>query len=457
MMYFLNIFLWLSVCWVAGQSLIQMLFFRQEKLYFLEKGILSFPLGMGLMSVIMSVLSLCGIPFSKLNLILSVLTFFVCSLFFFRKGEGSSRIIQADQKKESLGRFEKIIFFAILVSISYVVFLAFLQPLQSFDALTNYAVKSKLFYLMEAIPIDYVQKYANYLFHIEYPLLLPLVESSFYIFVGFLDDLGVKIIFPIFYISMIGTFYFVAVRFVRQRTAILFTFLLSTVPQLIEHGTIGYADLLLTFYCCTSVFYLALWMKGGNKGFLCLSVILSFFALMTKTNALMFILVNMVVVFCFLLIDKKKSMIRSGVVYSLMLFFVLVGYVFFVKYFGVNIHSDFEGSSELNIILTVINHLRYFPAILNEYQTQFFGLNKWNIIWVISILLSVFNFKQLFSGQLKYLTFIIILIFCGYTNVYLLTNLNIGWHLSTTGSRFFLHFLPIVVLIESILFDQYFK
>jgi len=85
------------------------------------------------------------------------------------------------------------------------------------------------------------------------------------------------------------------------------------------------------------------------------------------------------------------------------------------------------------------------PAILYEYQKHIFGFKKWNIIWLIMLVLLFRRPKEAFSQNTLYITMAISLFFACYSLVYMLSNVEIHFFLRTTTSRFLLHILPVCV------------
>jgi hypothetical protein len=81
----------------------------------------------------------------------------------------------------------------------YVFFRTLIKPMESYDSIAIYALKSKIFYLEKIIPPDFFRNFASFVPHIEYPLLIPLAEAGLYTFLGSLNDLLVKMIFPLYY------------------------------------------------------------------------------------------------------------------------------------------------------------------------------------------------------------------------------------------------------------------
>ncbi len=289
--------------------------------------------------------------------------------------------------------------------------------------------------------------------HREYPLLIPLAETYFYTFLGSLNDLLVKIIFPLYYIALLTTFYFVSRRFLNRRESLFFTFLLATIPQITDFATNGYADIPFAFYCSISFFYLYLWLRQNKNSILVLSFVFSVFAMWTKAEGLMFALINTaIIIICMV---KEKRIRAIGIAYAAMSLFVVITYVLAWRTIGLAVNADFTGT-QAPLISKIITGFKRIPAILYEYQIQFFGPKKWNIIWIVFITGFVLGFKKIFSKDILPVTLAILLVFSGYSIVYMLSSVpqGFGWHLSTSGSRLFIHFLPITVLWLALLFKE---
>jgi hypothetical protein len=69
----------------------------------------------------------------------------------------------------------------------------------------------------------------------------------------------------------------------------------------------------------------------------------------------------------------------------------------------------------------------------------------------------VLGIKRIFSERLMPLTAAVLLSLCAYAAVYMVSSApqGIAWHLSTTASRLFIHFVPIAVLWLAILCKEY--
>lgn len=449
----LGMTVWIACIAAVGWSALSLIC-RNNSFRLAEKIALSYGLGLGFISIEMPILSFFSINFSIFSIMIWWVPIVIWALLITplrRKHRGSA---DPAGQKIPLSLPEKIFVFGISFETIYAFFRALIKPMESYDAIAIYALKSKIFYLARAIPNDFFNAFKNFVPHIEYPLLVPLAETSFYTFANSLNDLLVKIIFPFYYISLLAIFYSVSRHFFKRSQALLFTFFLATIPQLTDFATNGYADLPFAFYCSASFFYLYLWMRRKESRILALSFILSAFAIWTKAEGLMFAGINTAVVVVYML--KERLFYIKGAIYAGMSFLLIAVYLLMGQALGIAVNTDFI-VPQSSVMAKLVTAIQRIPLILYEYQIQFFGPKKWNLIWALFIISFIIGFKKIFNKNLMPVTAAIIMALLGYSAVYMLSSApqGIGWHLSTSCSRLFLHFLPIVVLWLAIIFDQY--
>lgn len=436
-----------------GYSILKLLFRRDWPFFFGEALALSYGIGIAAASIQMALVSLFGMSFSALSVVLWFLPVILASVLLNFKNAKNFGFNKTSIKLKDLSLLEKFFVGAISFEVLYAFFRTFIKPMESYDSIAIYAFKSKIFYLSKMIPPDFFKSFANFVPHIEYPLLIPLAEAQFYTFLGSLNDLLVKIIFPLYYVALLTISYSISRRFLNRKAALLFTFLLATIPQVTDFATNGYADIPFAFYCSVSFFYLYLWLKDKKKAILALSFIFSVFAIWTKTEGLLFAVINAaVIIIC---MAKERDVRLIGVIYALMSLLAVIVYVLILQSAGLAVNSDFTGT-QVSMASKIITGFNRIPAILYEYQIQFFGPKKWNIVWVLFIMGLVLRFKKIFLKEIFPVTLVIFLIFSGYSIVYMLSSApqGFGWHLSTSGSRLFLHFVPIVVLWLALMFKE---
>lgn len=444
---------WLLLSVTAGWSVLSVIFYKKELLYLPEKIALSYCLGLGLITLEMTALSVFKIPFSVSSIIILWIPVIIAGLAIDFESAMSRTTSKTPSKKD--GKFsllEKFFVFGIGFEIFHAFFRALIKPLEAYDAIAIYALKAKAFYMSASIPADFFKVLGDPVTHPEYPLLLPLAESSIYTFLRSFNDLLVKVIFPLYYVAALVIFYFIVRRRLARRGVLFFTFLLATIPQFSEYGTNGYADLVLACYYSASFYYFFLWMREKESRFLVLSALMSVLCVWTKTEGLMLTAVNIVLAAVYISKDGRSAM-RQGIGYIVSVLAIVSAFLYMKKVWGLEVHGDIIKFGPHELAKSAANMLK-IPQVLYAYQIQFFGPKKWNLIWVIFILALVFNFKAVFTKNIRMVTLAILLIFLGYTSVYLVTSRDIVWMLSKTTSRFFIHFLPLILLWLAILFKE---
>jgi len=386
--------------------------------------------------------SLAGITFTIFSLMLPHMFIFVVNVFLFAKtvpvGERPPRV-----KNKT---FDIVLIGAILFQVFHAFFKALIKPMDSFDSIGNFAFKAKLFFIKGYIPYELFSNKAIDIQHCDYPLFMPLSETWVYMFLGKWNDLFVKALFPMFFVAILIILYFTLKRIIGKRLALISTFFLATVPHFLNYAAIGYADFALAMFYSASFFYIFLWMsyKRENK-YLFLAALLSIFAIWAKHEGVMLSLINIAVLFIFIFFRRKDITKRdiSGICC-----FTFAVAAFSLMWFGylnmVGLSNEFVNRDTLKL-LPALRNLKRIPFILYEYEKRVFGPKKWNISFLVFFAWLILYFKTAFRGYCKYITLSILLAFLGYSVVYIVTPLEINYHLRTTGSRLLLHFLPVVV------------
>ena len=297
------------------------------------------------------------------------------------------------------------------------------------------------------IPHNFFSRITHNFPNPDYPLLVPLAEVWIYTFLGNLNDLLVKAIFPMYFLSILVVFFFLLKRFMSRNKALLFTFLLATIPQFNHFATIGYTDLILAYYYSIAVMFLYLWMREQNPRFLILSGLFSGFAVWTKNEGAVLCLVSLMLLGLFLVKNFKRKLI--GQLVAFLLIVALISGPWLALKASTHLDSQLFRFSSMGLkrITDISGKLDWIPVILYEFQKQFFGPKKWNLIWILFLVVLIFNFRRSISDNLQYLTLSIILVIFFYGGVYLLIPVEgpINWYLSSAVSRLFIHFAPVTV------------
>lgn len=118
-----------------------------------------------------------------------------------------------------------------------------------------------------------------------YPLNIPLQIASFRLFSADLLP-GSKLIFPIYFLSMVLGFYWTLGRREQNWRAGLAALVLASVPFIFQHATQGYANLPFTFYLVLATATAVSWAREPNPGLLRLTGLLMAGAAWTRAEGL---------------------------------------------------------------------------------------------------------------------------------------------------------------------------
>lgn len=166
--------------------------------------------------------------------------------------------------KQKLFKFiETILIILILFQVLTSIFITVIFPVRFWDAITCWSFKGGAFFLDKNI-YDFYNKHSYEFSHPSYPILLPLLQSYMYFSMGILNENLMKIIFPIFFISLLIAIYsFLRLKYLKI-VSLFFTFMLSTVPIIYDHAYIEYTNLPFAFYLFLSVMFMTLWIRFND-------------------------------------------------------------------------------------------------------------------------------------------------------------------------------------------------
>jgi hypothetical protein len=432
----------LALATIVGWNVLFWIIKRDHSFSLLEKLALSYIIGLGVLTLQMFFYSLANIKFSIFSLLLPHVFISIANYFFYVRTEPKGLILPKTKSEI----FDIILLCGIAFQVLYAFFKSLIKPMDSFDSIGNFAFKAKLFFIKGYIPYELFLNRSIDIQHPDYPLHVPLSETWVYMFLGKWNDLLVKALFPMFLLSLLIIFYFTLKRVIGKRFALISTFFLATIPHFLNYATIGYADFTLTMFYSASFFYIFLWIshKRENK-YLFLASCLAVLAVWTKHEGVMFLCINIFVMAVFLLLNWKNISRAdlSGVLCFLILPAVLT-FMWFLYFHMIEFSNEFVNKETLHLSVAIRN-LNRIPLILYEYQKHIFGPKKWNISYLVFFIGLLFYLKTAFRSHFKYITLSILLSFAGYSFLYLITPIEIRFHLQTTGSRLLIHFLPLTV------------
>jgi len=436
------------------------LFLRERgSLNFFERMAISYGLGIGALSLEMFLFSLAGLKYSAGYVILPWGIILVANIFiyFIKKPVRQKKPFYVEPGGMlKAGRMLSVFLSSgIVFEIAYSFFRALIKPIESYDAVAIYAIKAKIFYVARSIPEEFFSKLSSLFPHPDYPLNIPIFQAFLYGAMGSLNDQLVKIIFPLYFVSILAVLYFSVRRFAGSLYALLFTFILATIAQFNAYSTNGYIDLPLAYYCFISAILLFKYFEDTKKGyFVVLSAMMAGLAAWTKNEGILYCAVSLCLFALFLIVNRRKVSIRDAgglFVYAGIIFIIYSPWLWTKAVYAIT-NVD-VGPLSITPAAMVKQSYKALP-ILYEFQRQFFGPKKWNLIWIVAMFAVLFNYKKLFNKTLYYITAYLIFVFCGYILIYLISNVEIRYFLNTTWSRFPIHFMPVLVYWLALLLKE---
>jgi hypothetical protein len=160
------------------------------------------------------------------------------------------------------------------------------------DGMFNFEMKARLAFEHTPsgqLPRGYFADASRTWSHPHYPLLVPFTEFWIYSWLGRVDQTAVKVIFPMFYLSLAGAFAGAVRRIAGRRGAMLGVIALGLLPPLtlLPGAASGYADVPLAAGLAGAVLFALIGLTSGNRDTIVLGAALSAAVVWTKSEGVM--------------------------------------------------------------------------------------------------------------------------------------------------------------------------
>jgi len=424
---------------------------------------LSFMAGLGGVSLEMFFLSLLGIGFGLLSISLPWIVAALCVFFVNRRSPAVAErrgSVTAWQEVSGLPRALGVTGTLSLAVILFELFYAFrvapVLPITGWDSIQTWFFKAVAFYEDGRVSSSFLLD--TPLVHPDYPLLIPLSVTWLYIALGRVSDELVRIIYPLQFLSLLLVFYHVVRSRVSVSYAMLFTALLSLTPILMVHSaglivnlgvlstgdSVGYAD--LAFAVCTTAGagFLYLYAVGERPADLNMAMLFAGISVWTKDEGLVLITVCVLLAAAHALhrrVPLRNCLVAAGV--------VLVTAGPWLVYKGsINIPGEYASGYSPQ---TFIDNIGRLSVILDFFGYMMFkNTSIYSLTWYLYALSLALNYRGFFSRPLLYLNIVLAALFSSYVLVYIISFLNVNFHLATSIDRVILHMLPLAMLIAAL-------
>ncbi|MEA3493976.1 MAG: hypothetical protein U9R38_06285 [Candidatus Margulisiibacteriota bacterium] len=441
-MIYLKLIIGLFVAWLLGY-LIVYLFDPAKKLPLFEGAALSFLVGQGAITLLLFFLFLLLVPNPMMIATLLIAIMFAVKLFIDKKkhfinftgiANGIRRSF-ANKKNIMVVMIFVVLFSLLTVKISYLFVEACSKPEYAWDASGNWTViGQRVYYAQEYRPdkvVDELQKHVS-----GYPRGLSLTHYWLFSWMGEANDQWSKIIFPLNLICLLIIFYY-GLKPIRGRLgALAFTYFLASVPLLMYHATIGYADLTKTVYFAAGIIYFYRWLQTKQNSYFWFFAVTMALTTWIKMEGKVLYAIGFALLLYYLWQGCKEplknKLLYIGKYLSLYLIIGLPWQLFIM--FG---DLPYVQSS---IHLSVSQFLAFHEKI---YALMFMD-GSWGIFWVIAAAAMLFFFRKQLIGANLYLLLAIILFYGNLLFIYSCFHDTVHF-MQLTFSRVLLPIYPVAV------------
>ena len=354
---------------------------------------LSYPLGIGIFTLLMFGTNLLGLKFTLLNELLLLL--FVSTPFLLtqlKKIKLLFKDIKENIKNTKFDLAEKITLgiLAFLIVVSFIN--TFYWPPYMWDSVVLYDYRGHVFAITGFMKDVFINPY-----YYSYPLLTSLAHTIVYLCGGKYP----QFIYSIFYLSLGVSFYGLLKEFVSRKVSLFATTLLLMTGPLFYHSLYSYTNLTYTVYLSLGAILIYLWSRKGNIGYLVLSAILIGLSTCVRSSE-PFWLVILVAIFLILIFLKKLKYILF---YTPIVVLIRQSWIVYQHYLmdnTISITSNVTSYQNLLLSLSDVHLWGQIIAYLYKYVVV-----PWGAIFIVFVLSSMI---VLFKGKARRLYWIIFFI-----------------------------------------------
>lgn len=416
----------------------------------------SFMLGLGAISLQMFFYSLVSIPFSALLISAPWIVLGVVMLFHpaFKR-----TAFRTDGQK--LGWAGGVLLAVILSQVLYSFAYSLTMPLSGWDALFIWFLKARAFFLDGSVEAAFLTDPAYAQDHPEYPLLVPLAVTWIYAAIGAAQEEAGKVIYPLQFAALLSVFHYGVRRFTGSRTAgLLFTALLSVTPLILVHAAgfpvqidpgftgkdlTGYADLTLSAYFLAAGLFIFLYAREGRGPFAFIASLMLAMGAWTKNEGLTFALLGFLILAASALFSGRRDF-RTLALAAIPLALFILPWSAYKTALGLG--SDYVQSMGPGVFFSNLSRLGEIIPYAGAFmflKPGVIGLGWW--AYAASALLSV---RSLISARTLTLHALILGQLGAYVFVYIITPVDLKWHLGTSLDRLVLHLIPLAMLAAAL-------
>jgi hypothetical protein len=286
-------------------------------------------------------------------------------------------------RSEGSSLAERMLMGLFIIQSAAMIVAAMRTPL-GWDAVFNFEIKARL--ALEnsprgQLPLSYLSDASRSWSHPQYPLVVPFAELWVYSWLGHVDQMAIKILFPLFYLCLIAMMCGAVRRVAGGVPAVGCAIALGLLPPMtLQPGAVsGYADVPLAAAFAGAVSLTMLGVARGRRDAIWLAAALSAVAAWTKTEGIVLaISLGLTALAARLFAERSDSQVSVRVLASLVYVPLLVigPWLWLQQAYGQRA-GDFDQIS----LATTSANLHRLPGILTFVGAELLRPGHWATLW----------------------------------------------------------------------------
>ena len=227
----------LAVPVILGWQLLNLFFNVRRGFFILEKFFFALGLGFGSITLLMFIMSLLGVHFIVLSIVLFSLTLLIVFGKYRAWQLAGARAPWANIARPKVHILKNWVFIFICLFIGWNILTVFFRTMvidvDMWDSWAFWAFKAKIFYCHKIVPLEMFQKFKSVWGNWDYPLHVPLMETWIYVWLDYWNDFWPRFLFPLFYTGLSFIIYWGLRHLAGRASALIgltFLSLASNVP-----------------------------------------------------------------------------------------------------------------------------------------------------------------------------------------------------------------------------------
>ncbi len=397
-------------------------------------------------SLIFLLISFAGIQINVLFvLLIPLLVFLGLSGKIATRLESLRHSISERTSEKTKHRFiTDILFIVVVVFFAEIVFFNYVKPVWAWDAWMIWSIKAKLISL-NAFDYDLL-RHSGYI-HMDYPLLVPLVQAVIAGFKGVFSPQTTQVFFSMTFISYAILIYSFTKKHINNLLSWLLLISFIAMPVIALNFMGAYADGVLSTYHMLALYFLYQYLFSEKVQVEYLIPAGAGFAamIMTKNEGMLFSLTLFIIstVFCLKYCDQFKTRAKSLLVAFLVAILLNLPWLLSVKLAGIT--NDIVSLSGL-VAFEPAQNLNRLPDIVDFlFMKNMFNLNNWGLLYYVFTIFLIAGITGRCYRELTFFGGLFLLNFSAIIAVYLISPHEVLLHLYSSADRVFLGILPVIL------------